>query len=132
MQERLFQIIKDAIGSEFQRVPMGVYNIYPQHVPDGAIDNTFTSALVYNVVSNQVNYTLNFYTVQLTVFNNNFAECRRIAVLVKDLFNKKNFVGDTDGFIVTDCSDMQQLDFDTETGIYGVAVNITIKTTRAW
>jgi hypothetical protein len=132
MQDELFRIIKDNLGSEFQRPATSTYNIFPKHIPNGAVDNTFSSALFYNIISNQVNHTQSLYTVQLTVVNLNYSECRRIAVLLKNLFNKKDFMNEPNSFLTTTVSDMQELPFNIDDGLYATAVNIVIKTGLDW
>lgn len=132
MQEKLFTIIRDNLGSEFQRPATTTYNIFPNKIPNGAIDNNFSSAVFYNIVSNQVNHTLNTYLVQLTVVNLSYSECRRLAVALKSLFNKKNFENEVGGFLSTTVSDMIELESDNDTGMYATAVNVIIKTAQEW
>lgn len=131
MQEKLVDIIKTNLGSEFLN-QAGLYNIFPDHVPNGAIDNNYSSAVVYNLIQADVVYGMTLYHVQLSVFNLDYAEVRRIAVALKSLFNSKTFAGDTDSFISSTVDGMLEIPFDTETGIYGVAVNCLIKTAREW
>lgn len=132
MQEKLFTIIRDNLGTEFQRPSTSTYNIFPNHIPNGAIDNNFSSAVFYNIISNQVNHTLNMYTVQLTVVNLSYSECRRLAVALKTLFNKKNFENEVGGFLSTTVQDMIELESNMDTGMFSTAVNIIIKTAQEW
>ena len=129
MHEKLYSIIKDNLGSEFVKPSSSIYNIFPNHIPDGAIDNAFTSALVYNFIGTQIDTKLNMHSIQLTVFNKSFSESRRIGGLVKDLFNNKVFAGDGTNLISSIVTGYAGLEYDTDTGIYAVAVTIAVKTT---
>lgn len=131
MQDKIYTLLKDNIGSEVLK-PSGIYNIFPKHIPDGAIDSIFPKAIIYNIIQGQVNLTSTLYTVQFTSFNTNYKECRRVAMLIKDLFNSKDFSNEAEGLLGTTVIDIIELEFDTETGYWGVAVNVTLKTTANW
>ena len=129
MQDKIFQILVNRVGAEFQKAP-SLYNIYPKHIPDGAIDNNYSQALIYNIIQAQINYTLTFYTIQLSVFHLNYGECRRIAVLIKQAFNSQDFTVEENDLISSTVTDIIELEYDTETGYYGIAVNTVWKTNK--
>lgn len=131
MQDKIYSLLRDNVGTEFVRGD-GIYNIFPKHIPDGAMDNNFSRALIYNIIQGQVNLTATLYTVQLSVFHSDYSECRRLAVLIKELFNKKDFTGEAEGLLSTDTIEMIELEFDTDTQLYGIAVNTLFKTSASW
>jgi hypothetical protein len=106
-------------------------NIYPRHIPDNALSNTRPLALVYNIISSQVNLTQYLYQVQLTVYGLNYGDCRAKAEKIVTLFNEKQYSGGANDFLATSVSDIVELDYDPDPQVYGVAVNITIKSRMA-
>lgn len=129
MQETLFTLLKIITTTEFQR-PDGVYNIFPKHIPDGAIDNNYSQALIYNFLQSRIVYTAVLHTIQLTVFHLDYSECRRLSLLIIDAINNKNYTADNNNLLSSLVTDTIELEYDKDTGYYGIAINTLFKTNK--
>lgn len=133
MHTEIVRIIKENpyLAGLLERVPSsGIYNIFPKHVPSGAMDNNFTKAIVYNIYDSQIEYKSTLYRIQLSVFSKDYDENRTMALELKKLFNNKAFTDEDVGIISSIVENMVELQFDTDTGMFGTAVNIQVKTDK--
>lgn len=131
MQDKIYTLLRDNFGTQLERAT-GVYNIYPKHIPDNAITDAFPKAVIYNIIQGQVNLTATLYTVQLSIFHRDYGACRELAIQIKEFFNERDFSSEGTGLLSTKVLDIIELEYDTETAYYGVAVNVTFKTTGNW
>lgn len=124
MQETLFNLITQGTGNLFKDGTK--YHIYPKHIPDGKLP---ANALIYNVISQSIQYKQISSEVQLTVVSATYQEMTdRVRALIELLSNKRWSV--TGDLIASNIRNITELDYDTENHYYLTAVNIFVKSIK--
>lgn len=134
MHTIIVAILKNEFGNAIKRDIAGnVWNIFPMHVPDGAINASFSKAIIYNMISNSVNYTANTYSIQLTACSKDYDTARSMANQIRDIFKSKFwntgavYPVTVTGLLSTTVESILDGGYDTDTGMYLVYVNIIAK-----
>lgn len=135
MHTIIVDIIKNVFGNDLKPNPANnIWNIYPSHIPAGAINPIFSKAIIYSFTTVQRNLTAKLYNIQFTVVGKDYDVCRTMANTLDDTFNKMTWnVGTypvaTTGLISTTTDNILDGGYDTETGMYMIYVNIIAKGT---
>ena len=130
MHETIVQTIKDSPAGALVLRTDGVYNIFPKHIPDNSLTETFETAIVYDIVSATVTKTLTTYVFQLKVFARNYTAHRDLLLELKKEFNNKVYTesGQTSQGISTTVVNMVELGYEPDTNVYSSAIDIYVKT----
>lgn len=105
---------------------VGGFHIYPLRVPDGV---EFDEACVYQRIStNDNNLGQQLIDIQVSCFAQSYADAYALANDVKQLFIDRRYAEQGD-VIACGLQGSNELPFDDEENVYGVAVNLFIKTT---
>ncbi len=135
MHKIIVAILKQEFGNAIKKtVGSTIYNIFPMHIPDGAIDNSFSKAIIYNILSNEINRTSNFYTIQLTTVSKDYETARDMANQIRDIFNDTDWANGiysvpVTGLLSTSVTNILDGGYDTDTGVYFCYVSILAKGT---
>jgi hypothetical protein len=118
MKAKLFKILKDnlpelTIGSEVM--------IYPNHVPDNKLPG---KAITYTVINQSMTLNMVMASVQINCIAKTALETEELAQKIYNIFKDKRLNG---GFIDTDCTDIFDIGYDKDSGLYMSAVSLRCK-----